>query len=255
MTSIHFADKYLLNPYHPISVMVVGAGGTGSQVVQNLARMNCALRQLGHKGLHVILVDDDIVTEYNLGRQLFTENEIGLNKAVCIATRINRFFGFGWEGIIGRYPNDISRTANITITCVDNVKSRLEIGKFLANTKTNHDECKPMYWMDFGNAQYTGQIILGSIKDVPQPKSSKYKTVGKLPCVDEEYDLQSVDEAESGPSCSMAEALRKQDLFVNSTLANIGCCMLWHLISGGSVEQRGAYMNLSSMNVRPIPIK
>ena len=33
MRKIHFTDKYLLSPYHPVTVLVAGAGGTGSQVI------------------------------------------------------------------------------------------------------------------------------------------------------------------------------------------------------------------------------
>ena len=53
MKRIHFTDHYLLSPHHPVTVFVIGAGGTGSQVVTNLARMNKALQSLGHVGLHV----------------------------------------------------------------------------------------------------------------------------------------------------------------------------------------------------------
>ena len=52
MKKIHFTDRYLLNPRHPVTVFVIGAGGTGSQVITNLARMNMALQALGHPGLH-----------------------------------------------------------------------------------------------------------------------------------------------------------------------------------------------------------
>ena len=40
MKKIHFTDRYLLNPRHPVTVFVIGAGGTGSQVITNLARMS-----------------------------------------------------------------------------------------------------------------------------------------------------------------------------------------------------------------------
>ena len=53
MRKIHYTDQYLLNPYHPVTVFVIGAGGTGSQVVTGLARMGMALQALGHPGLHV----------------------------------------------------------------------------------------------------------------------------------------------------------------------------------------------------------
>ena len=53
MKKIHYTDNYLLKPYHPVTVFIIGAGGTGSQVVTNLARMNAALQASGHPGLHV----------------------------------------------------------------------------------------------------------------------------------------------------------------------------------------------------------
>lgn len=43
MKKIHYTDRYLLNPHHPVTVFVIGAGGTGSQVATNLARMSIAL--------------------------------------------------------------------------------------------------------------------------------------------------------------------------------------------------------------------
>ena len=78
MRKIHFTDKYLLSPYHSVTVLVAGAGGTGSQVITNLARMSVALQALGHPGLHLTAFDPDTVTEANIGRQLFSETELGI---------------------------------------------------------------------------------------------------------------------------------------------------------------------------------
>ena len=50
MRKIHYTDNYLLKPYHPVTVFIIGAGGTGSQVVTNLARMNAALRHQDIRG-------------------------------------------------------------------------------------------------------------------------------------------------------------------------------------------------------------
>ena len=85
MKKIHYTDRYLLNPHHPVTVFVIGAGGTGSQVATNLARMSIALQALGHPGLHLTVFDPDTVTEANIGRQLFSESELGLNKAVALS--------------------------------------------------------------------------------------------------------------------------------------------------------------------------
>lgn len=258
MSRIHYTEKYLLNPYHPVEVNVIGAGGTGCQVLTSLARISCALRQLGHLGLHVNVIDGDMVTKANLGRQLFSASEVGLNKAVVLATRINRFFGFDWDAVKENYPYDGCTTANVTITCVDNVKARIKIGKFLRDNvkpKTNrdHDMTKPYYWLDFGNTADTGQVVLGTICEIEQPKKSKVPSASKLKCVDEMFDLTKVKDEDSGPSCSLAEALRKQDLFINSTIAQFGCNIFWKLFSG-SIDTQGAFINLKTLNTNPINI-
>ena len=132
MKRVHYIDNYLINPQHPVTVNVIGAGGTGSQVLTCLARFDTALRGLGHPGLFVTVYDPDTVTEANIGRQLFSPSDIGLNKAQCLVTRMNNFFGNGWKAVPDIYPailKDARRDnlANITITCTDNVKSRLDL--------------------------------------------------------------------------------------------------------------------------------
>lgn len=258
MKRMHFTENYLLNPYHPVEVNLIGAGGTGCQVLTSLARISCALLQLGHPGLHVNVIDGDIVTRANLGRQLFSYPEVGLNKAQALATRINRFFGFGWDVVRNNYPYEGCSTANITVTCVDNVKARIETGKFLRkeakDANVRHDDRKcPFYWLDFGNATDTGQVVLGTVQRITQPKSQEFETVGNLDCVDKIFDLSKVKDEDSGPSCSLAEALKKQDLFINSTLAQLGCNIIWKLF-GGSIDIHGAFLNLSTMKVNPINV-
>lgn len=250
----HYTHNYLLNPYHPLTVAVVGAGGTGSQVMQGLARIDYALCKLGHPGLTVTLYDDDTVTEANIGRQLFSPSEIGLYKATVLADRINSFFGTDWESQVEKYPSHDAMPHNITLTCVDNVKSRLEIGSFLRgmSAMAKPSEERPYYWLDFGNQSDRGQVVLGAVCEIPQPKKSKNKTASSLKCVDELFDLNSVDEKDSGPSCSLAEALNKQDLFINSAIAQCGCTLLWKLISEGGITCNGVFINQKTMQTNPI---
>ena len=53
MKRVHYTYSYLLNPQHPVTVNLIGGGGTGSQVLTNLARLDVTLRALGHPGLFV----------------------------------------------------------------------------------------------------------------------------------------------------------------------------------------------------------
>ena len=204
MKRVHYIDNYLIDPQHPVTVNLIGAGGTGSQVLTCLARLDVTLRALGHPGLSVTLYDPDIVSGTNIGRQLFSDSDIGLNKAKCLITRVNNFFG---------------------------------------------------YWMDFGNTQTTGQVIMGTVlKKIRQPASTLYEAVGSLKVITRFVKYARVKEEDSGPSCSLAEALEKQDLFINSTLAQLGCNILWKMFRNGMIEHHGVYLNLATMKVNPISI-
>lgn len=251
MKRIHYTDNYLLSPTHPVTVNLIGCGGTGSQVYTSLARINQALIALGHPGLYVFSFDADMISESNIARQLFSPSDIGLNKAEVLTTRLNRFFGTDWHAYNYMY-DESSNAANIIISCVDNIKSRLEIAKL--NTEECHPLYNPIYWLDFGNGRSTGQFVLGSFNKVNQPSVKNTETVSKLKLVTELFDYSKVNEEDSGPSCSLAAALSKQDLFINSSLSMLGCNLLWRLFSVGSTDCQGGYLNLETMRVNPIRI-
>ncbi|AZI55218.1 PRTRC system ThiF family protein [Epilithonimonas vandammei] len=261
---VHFTDNSLINPTNPISVNLIGAGGTGSQMLTALARMNHALTELNHAGLSVRLWDDDVISEANLGRQLFADSELGLHKSVALINRTNRFFGTDWKAETIKFEKDVlgklqdNMKSEIYISCVDSVKSRFDIAEILNELKIDkghyRNQCK--YWMDFGNSQFTGQVLLSTIGNIRQPNSEKYKTVENLPFVTEEFGelLKHSETEDDTPSCSLAEALEKQDLFINSVLAQMGSSLLWNLFRNGLTENRGFFLNLKSFYSQPIKL-
>lgn len=262
-TKVHFTDSHLINATNPVTVNLIGAGGTGSKVLTCLARMSHALTELNHAGLSVRLWDDDVVTEANLGRQLFAESELGFHKSVALINRTNRFFGTDWKAetqkfeldSLGKMPDNASAT--IYISCVDNVATRFEIADMLKRLGNfGYYSNRPRYWMDFGNSQCTGQVLLSTIGNINQPKSEKYETIENLPFITEEFgELLKQSEAEDDtPSCSLAEALEKQDLFINSTLAQMGSSLLWNLFRNGMTENRGFFLNLKNFQSQPIKL-
>lgn len=262
-TKVHFTDNYLLSPTNPITVNLIGAGGTGSKVLTALLEINESLTALGHAGLSVRLWDDDIITSANLGRQRFFESETGLYKSVALINRVNRCIGTDWKAEskkfekdnFGRIPEETQ--ANITITCVDNVQARFNVAEILkAFNHRIYYRDTPKYWLDFGNNQHTGQVLLSTIGEIQQPKSEKYQTVASLPFITEEFGelLKQSEEQDDTPSCSLAEALEKQDLFINSSITQMGCSLLWGLFRNGMTENRGFFFNLKNFRSQPIPV-
>lgn len=262
-TAMHFTDNYLLNPTNPVSVNLVGAGGTGSKVLTALMEMNHSLIALEHAGLQVRLWDDDIITTANLGRQRFAQSEVGLHKSVALINRVNRFMGTNWKAETGKFEKDGfgglpgNAKATITITCVDNVQARFGVADILDGISTRrNDRDEPKYWMDFGNGRDTGQVLLSTVGEIGQPESGKYETVASLPFVTEEFGelLKQSEQQDDTPSCSLAEALDKQDLYINSSLTQMGCSLLWSLFRNGMTPYRGFFLNLKEFRSQPVTV-
>ena len=121
----HYVHPSIVSSRRPIDIALIGAGGTGSQVLSGLARMNQALKALGSPGVRVRVFDGDSVSLSNVGRQLFSPSDIGKNKAVVLVTRFNMFFGTSWEA----YTYDVSKglrlPGGIIISAVDNVEAKI----------------------------------------------------------------------------------------------------------------------------------
>jgi PRTRC genetic system ThiF family protein len=258
---MHYTDNYLINPTNPITVNLIGAGGTGSRMLTELARMSHSLIALGHAGLQVNLYDNDIVTTANQGRQLFTDTEVGLPKAVALINRTNRFFGTNWKAVAEQFSTTNQKSlpnrgkANIYISSVDTVSARFDIATILQDftRHCNFERTKSLYWLDIGNALNTGQAVLSTIEEIKQPNSKLYRTVSNLLMVTDEFrELLEAQTDNNEPSCSLAEALEKQDLFINATLANMGASLLWKLFREGMTAQRGFFLNLANFRTEPI---
>lgn len=75
-----------MNAEHtPKNLLVVGAGGIGTQLVELLV---AGLRRVNLGGT-VTLMDADIVEEGNLGHQKYSRDDIGHAKVTCLAQRLD----------------------------------------------------------------------------------------------------------------------------------------------------------------------
>lgn len=93
------------------------------------------------------------------------------------------------------------------------------------------------------------------MRNVEQPASKLYEVVDNLPFVTEEFkELLLQGDNVDVPSCSLAEALEKQDLFTNSVLAQMGCSLLWQLFRNGMTLQRGIFLNLQNYSSQALKV-
>lgn len=239
---------------HPVSISVIGAGGTGSNVLACLVPLHLSLQALGHPGIFVYAYDPETVTATNVARQLFYHQDIGIPKANCIIDRINRSYGLDWLAIPEKYGKGKEHTANITISCVDSVSARKEIGKLINEPVSSElrDNTKPYYWLDIGNGKDFGQIILGTIFSC-EHISKKYKSEQMLNDVVEQFPKMK-DNKNNEPSCSLVESIAKQGLYTNKLMATYACDMLWKLFRQGRINYRGIYLNFDTLQTNPIPL-
>jgi len=233
-----------------ITVLLIGAGGTGSEMLDVLARLHHGLLGVGHPGgLHVTVMDgDEVSAEANVGRQRFSPQDNGINKSIILVHRYNLFYGLDWEAIPAYWAVDKPVPSNtvfdLLITCVDRASTRVDIAHHVDKGSFSDN---PL-WLDNGNGKDKAQIVLGHLLQ-KTPSSAL-----RLPNVHDLFpELQSVNDNDA-PSCSLAEALRSQDLMINRIVADCAGAILWKLLREGGLEQHGAFIDLKTLTVNPLLI-
>jgi PRTRC genetic system ThiF family protein len=235
----------------PVKVLLVGAGGTGSRILEKLVCLHRAMRALGHPaGLVVTVVDPDAVSHANVGRQAFYPGDVGAFKADVLVNRANMAFGdVGWTSAVAKIDtrSQLGDT-DLVIGAVDNRAARLGILRALENRLSG-----TCYWLDTGNRAADGQVVLG---EVPSRKRETDKP-DRLPHIGELYPElidPAAEDPDQGLSCSLAEALEKQSLFINPVVSDFAMNILWMLFTQGHIDTHGAFINLQRMSVTPLRV-
>jgi len=124
-------------------------------------------------------------------------------------------------------------------------KARRAIDKWVLSSRV-------LYWLDLGNNASSGQFVLG------QPKNRlNQKNEHRLPTVTELFPeiaapgVRDDDQA----SCSAAEALTRQEPFINQNLAYQALGMLTQLLRHGSIPYKGGFCNLATGRLVPMPVR
>lgn len=247
----HKLPSKLLNKV--IRVLLVGAGGTGSRVLEQLVCLHRALLAKGHPfGLHVVVMDMDRVSESNIGRQAFYPSDIGMYKATTLVNRANMALDGQaiWTAMTCALTADTNlRDIDLVIGAVDNRNARRCILKALGGDHRTVNA----YWLDFGNRSADGQAVLG---EVPGTRGA-VSDPNRLPHVGELYPElldPSLDSDDDGPSCSLAEALEKQSLYINQALSVQGMALLWNLLTKGEITVHGVFVSLDHGTTMPLRV-
>lgn len=240
---MHYLEPELLR--RTVRVLVVGCGGNGSAIAAGLPYLHQAMLVGGHPGgLQVTVMDGDVISPSNCVRQPFCQSEIGLFKAVVLVNRLNLFWGLRWaaapellteESKIGEF--------DIVIGCVDTRAARRTI-----RICTEGRQSRVAYWLDLGNLSDRGQLVLG------QPVNARNRrSKARLRTVAEHFpEILGVDSTEDGPSCSAADALERQEPFINALLAQHALALLGRLFRYGAASHQGVFIDASANRAQPL---
>ena len=238
-----------------VAVHLVGVGGNGAQMAACLARLDIAMRALGHPyGLHVTAFDADRVSEANVGRQLYSAADIGRHKALVTIHRLNQFYGLDWDAHPMRYEEHVNGQrywagTDLLISCVDSRSARGVLHRIAWRDTSCY-----RYWLDLGNTEAMAQVVLG------QPEGGRAldprATGPRLPCVTELIPelLDDTAPEDNQPSCSVRMSLASQGLFVNDVAVRFAAQLLYELFSRGRLAQHGVVVNLDSKRAGPIEV-
>lgn len=249
----HVIDSSLIDKR--VQIHLIGVGGNGAQMAACLARLDIAIKALGHPhGLHVTAFDGDRVSEANVGRQVYSPADVGHFKSVLTIHRLNQFYGLDWIAQPFRYEdyqrqNMFRSGADLIVSCVDTRSARRQLHAMLFNESAHW-----CYWLDLGNTEATAQIVLGETprrwgkrQSLPSPR---------LPCVTELFPelLDDTLPDDNTPSCSVRMSLASQGLFINDVAVRHAAQLLYELFSNGRIRQHGVLVNLDSKRSGPIEV-
>lgn len=215
----------------PVTIVILGAGGTGGYVIPHLYRIAFS----SEHPCRIIIADGDVVERKNLIRQNFAECDIGENKAEVMAERYSEVFGIETE-YIPDFIEDEERLyellhlqkrwnepkpIGILIGAVDNNRSRV----MCHNVFNKLDD---IIYIDSGNGEYTGQVVCGvkqSGKVLSKPVARVYPDI-----------LTDTEKFPSELSCAERSISAPQSIAANMFASTAVASMLYYLLIEGELK-------------------
>jgi hypothetical protein len=218
-------------------VMIVGCGGTGGFVAEGLCRLLPV-------NVPLVLVDPDRVEARNLRRQNFFPWELGELKSEALAHRLSRKY----LRAIAYSTLPISLTPmgfnSLVIGCVDNGPARRDIAVRFTATYSN----TPAWWVDAGNGENFGQILIGNRTGSAQCRTSeKGNRFYSLPLPTQ----QRPDLLNQLPLVTSCADIEEQGSTINQSMAALVIEVVRRLIAG-SCPWIQLYLDLEAGTLYPV---
>lgn len=215
----------------PVTIVIIGAGGTGGYVIPHLYRIAFT----SEHPCRIIIADGDIVERKNLIRQNLAECDIGENKAEVMAERYSEVFGIETEYIPDFIESEEQlcelldvkgkwnepKPIGILIGAVDNNRSRV----MCHNVFQTLDD---MIYIDAGNGEYTGQVVCGVKQSgtvMSKPAARVYPDI-----------LTDVEKFPSELSCAERSVSAPQSIAANLFASTAIASMLYYLLIEGNLK-------------------
>ncbi|MBD2449004.1 ThiF family adenylyltransferase [Nostoc sp. FACHB-152] len=259
LTTYQQALPVLPRNHTRINFVLVGVGGTGGFLAEDLCRIILQLQRT-RKEINFAIVDGDTVELNNISRQNYQQAEIGLPKAETLAARCSAKYGIEITAVCDWFEEDMIRTASwwntltVIIGCVDNSTARSKIHSVLKINSAN--EPASLFWLDCGNSNYSGQVVIGTHSnfDIVQASNNPDKPQFwlHLPSpvlVHPELLVPQPEElSDNNLSCAEIQARNYQSLFVNKMTSAIAAQYLLELTLTGGLKKFASYFDLKAMS-------
>lgn len=194
----------------------------------------------------LILIDHDRVEEHNLQRQNFFAADLDKYKSQALAERLARLYGCEIGYSVYPYSGGGSHTFDLIIGCVDNAAAR----KAIANDIGKYD-----WWIDSGNGQQSGQVLIGNISEPTALKQSfkpSAQTVDMIPSPALQQPSLLVPVPEKPRDCAEAVRDNEQSPVINQAMAALVLQFVYKLINN-ELTWIGAYLDLDAGTLSTTP--
>ncbi len=208
----------------------------------------------------LILIDHDRVEPHNLVRQQFYAGDVGKFKSQALAERLARQYGRRVGYSVYPFMHDMvgeewgygfhkQAVQGIIIGCVDNVDARRNIEKsiHLGN-----------WWLDAGNGQSSGQVLIGNTQTAGGLSESFDKETGqvdRLPMPSLQLpSLMAPPTRKDDIAQDCAEAVRaaEQGPVINLAMATLVLQFIYKLLNEELIWM-GAYLDLDAGTLQTVP--